>query len=180
MQGVFLHVLADTMGSVGVIISAFLVENFGLLIADPICSIFISVMILISVGPLLGDTAGILLQRIPPELDTELNEALFKVRSVEGVLSFRKPHFWRHSGDIVTGTLHVQVKQDSNEQKIIQQISAIFKEQGLTNFTVQVEKEAFFQHMSGLSANFDQVLKMTNQMQAIGHQDSQLYDIKAV
>ncbi|XP_063955956.1 proton-coupled zinc antiporter SLC30A5-like [Lytechinus pictus] len=180
MQGVFLHVLADTMGSVGVIISAFLVENFGLLIADPICSIFISVMILISVAPLLGDTASILLQRIPPELEPGLNEALFKIRSINGVLSFRKPHFWRHSGDIVAGTLHIQVEQGANEQKIIQQVTALFKEQGITNFSVQVEKEAFFQHMSGLSANFDQVLKMTNQMEQIGNLDTQLYDIKAV
>ncbi|XP_071488733.1 proton-coupled zinc antiporter SLC30A5-like [Diadema antillarum] len=180
MQGVFLHVLADTMGSVGVIISAFLVENFGLLVADPICSIFISIMILISVGPLLRDTAAILLQRIPPELESGLNECLFKVRSIQGVLSYRNPHFWRHTGDLITGTLHIQVEQGANEQKIIQQVTAVYKEQGVANLTVQVEKEAFFQHMSGLSASFDQVLKMNSEIQAIGHQDNQLYDIKAV
>ena len=59
------------------------------------------------------------------------------------------------------------------------QVTAIFKEFGVTNITVQVEKEEFFQHMSGLSATFDQMLEMTHQIQAIPSQDD-LYDIKAV
>ena len=45
----FLHILADTLGSVGVIISAILMHMFGWMIADPICSIFIAVMIALSV-----------------------------------------------------------------------------------------------------------------------------------
>ena len=46
----FLHILADTLGSVGVIISAILMHMFGWMIADPICSIFIAVMIALSVS----------------------------------------------------------------------------------------------------------------------------------
>ena len=53
MEGVFLHVLADTLGSVGVIISSILIEQFGLVIADPICSIFISALIVAHAYPLL-------------------------------------------------------------------------------------------------------------------------------
>jgi len=45
MQGVFLHILADTLGSVGVIISAILMWAFGWMIADPICSMFIAILI---------------------------------------------------------------------------------------------------------------------------------------
>ena len=43
--GVFLHILADTLGSVGVIISSGLIHYFGWMIADPICSMFIAVLI---------------------------------------------------------------------------------------------------------------------------------------
>jgi len=75
--GVFLHVLADTMGSVGVIISSVLVEQFGWLIADPICSLFIATLIFISVLPLLRDSAGILLLAIPSH--RTLHAALNKV-----------------------------------------------------------------------------------------------------
>ncbi|KAK1328862.1 hypothetical protein QTO34_011032 [Cnephaeus nilssonii] len=48
LQGVFLHILADTLGSIGVIASAILMQNFGLMIADPICSILIAMLIVVS------------------------------------------------------------------------------------------------------------------------------------
>lgn len=65
MRGVFLHVLADTMGSIGVIISSLLIQQFGWLVADPICSLFISILIFISVLPLLKDSADVLLLATP-------------------------------------------------------------------------------------------------------------------
>lgn len=77
--GVFLHVLADTLGSVGVIISTILIRQFGWLIADPICSLFISTLIFLSVIPLLTDAAEVLLLRTPPEHEKDLNIALEKV-----------------------------------------------------------------------------------------------------
>lgn len=43
--GVLLHVLADTLGSVGVIISSLIIHQYGWMVADPVCSIFISVLI---------------------------------------------------------------------------------------------------------------------------------------
>jgi len=79
--GVFLHILAeDTLGSVGVIISTVLIENFGWNIADPICSLFIATMILLSVLPLLKETSMILLLRSPEADDIDVNHVLQKVR----------------------------------------------------------------------------------------------------
>ena len=69
MQGVFLHILADTLGSVGVIISAILMQMFGWMIADPVCSIFIAILIALSVGSLIADSVAILMQRSPKALD---------------------------------------------------------------------------------------------------------------
>lgn len=80
LTGVFLHVLADTLGSVGVIISTILIRQFGWLIADPICSLFIATLIFLSVIPLLKDACEVLLLRTPPENEKDLNGALEKVR----------------------------------------------------------------------------------------------------
>ena len=80
MKGVFLHILADTLGSVGVIVSAILMQLFGWMIADPICSIFIAFLIAISVGSLVKDSVAILMQRQPVELDRKLPECYNKVR----------------------------------------------------------------------------------------------------
>lgn len=83
--GVFLHILADTLGSVGVITSTILIRQFGWLIADPICSLFIAVLIFLSVIPLLKDACEVLLLRTPPENEKDLNGALEKVRGVQCV-----------------------------------------------------------------------------------------------
>ena len=76
---VFLHILADTLGSVGVIVSAVLMHLFGWFIADPICSIFIAILIALSVGSLVSESAAVLMQRQPKELDQRLPEAYGKV-----------------------------------------------------------------------------------------------------
>ena len=57
MQGVFLHVLADSLGSLGVIISTVLVKYYHYKIADPICSFVIAAMILTSGIPFVKMTA---------------------------------------------------------------------------------------------------------------------------
>ena len=44
--GIFLHILADTLGSVGVIVSSILIQNFGWMLADPVCSMFIAILIM--------------------------------------------------------------------------------------------------------------------------------------
>ncbi|KAH0516552.1 Zinc transporter 5 [Microtus ochrogaster] len=167
MRGVFLHVLADTLGSIGVIVSTVLIEQFGWFIADPLCSLFIAVLIFLSVIPLIKDACQVLLLRLPPEYEKELHIALEKIQKIEGLISYRDPHFWRHSANIIAGTIHIQVTSDVLEQRIVQQITGILKDAGVNNLTIQVEKEAYFQHMSGLSTGFNDVLAMTKQMESM-------------
>uniref|UniRef100_A0A8I3WI87 Zinc transporter n=3 Tax=Simiiformes TaxID=314293 RepID=A0A8I3WI87_CALJA len=167
MRGVFLHVLADTLGSIGVIVSTILIEQFGWFIADPLCSLFIAILISLSVVPLIKDACQVLLLRLPPEYEKELHIALEKIQKIEGLISYRDPHFWRHSASIVAGTIHIQVTSDVLEQRIVQQVTGILKDAGVNNLTIQVEKEAYFQHMSGLSTGFHDVLAMTKQMESM-------------
>lgn len=105
--------------------------------------------------------------RLPPEYEKELHIALEKIQKIEGLISYRDPHFWRHSASIVAGTIHIQVTSDVLEQRIVQQVTGILKDAGVNNLTIQVEKEAYFQHMSGLSTGFHDVLAMTKQMESM-------------
>lgn len=73
--------LADTLGSVGVIVSTIFIQQFGWLIADPLCSLFIATLIFLSVIPLLKDACQVLLLRIPPDQEKDLHAALEKVRT---------------------------------------------------------------------------------------------------
>ncbi|KAF3821727.1 hypothetical protein GH733_009769, partial [Mirounga leonina] len=159
--------MRDTLGSIGVIVSTVLIEQFGWFIADPLCSLFIAVLIFLSVVPLIKDACQVLLLRLPPEYEKELHVALEKIQKIEGLISYRDPHFWRHSASVVAGTIHIQVTSDVLEQRIVQQVTGILKDAGVNNLTIQVEKEAYFQHMSGLSTGFQDVLAITKQMESM-------------
>eukprot|EP00937_MAST-01D_sp_MAST-1D-sp2_P004222 g4222.t1 len=78
MHGVFLHIMADALGSLGVIVSSALVSHYKWYIADPICSLFISCLIVISAVPLMRQTGSILLQRFPSECAKPLSKFLQK------------------------------------------------------------------------------------------------------
>ncbi|KNZ80134.1 Zinc transporter 7 [Termitomyces sp. J132] len=78
MRGVFLHVMADTLGSVGVIISTLLIQFYGWTGFDPIASLFIAILIAASVIPLVLDTGKILALDLSYK-DTAVHEALEQV-----------------------------------------------------------------------------------------------------
>lgn len=143
MEGVFLHVLADTLGSVGVIISSILIEHFGLVIADPICSLFISALIFGHAIPLLKKSAAVLLLRTPEDLDN-IPSALKKIKSLDGVLGCKDPHFWQHTQDDTMCSIHVICERASNPQRILSQVSAIIKDLGVSQYTIQVTPEDSF------------------------------------
>lgn len=170
MEGVFLHILADTLGSVGVIISTILIENFGWKIADPICSLFIAALIFLSVLPLVKETSLILLLRTPEEVQQPLAGAFHKILSIEGVTSYSDEHFWRHSSNVICGTIHVQVNPDSSEQKVVSQVGALLKEIGVTNVCIQVEKRTYYQHLSGLGVSSGRMQEMTSSFKTFTHE----------
>ncbi len=139
MHGVYLHVLADALGSVGVIISSLLIQWYGWHLADPVTSIIISAMILLSVVPLISATAGPLLSRVPERLEPAIVGAIARVGKLPEVLSTSEPHFWQHHADVQVGSLHVAVAAGTDRQRTLQRVQAMFKEAGIHDMTVQLE-----------------------------------------
>ncbi|XP_064625495.1 zinc transporter 7-like [Lineus longissimus] len=141
-QGVFLHILADTLGSVGVIISSLLIYYFNWMIADPICSMFIAILIGFSVLPLLRDSIGILMQRQPRELDGTLPGCYQRVMQLEGVYSVQEPHFWTLCSDVYIGTIKLEVASDADTKYILSHTHNIFTASGVKQMYVQLDHMA--------------------------------------
>lgn len=139
MKGVFLHVLADTLGSVGVIISALLMYQFGWMRADPICSMFIAILIALSVLPLLKESIMILMQRQPTSLDRTLAHCFQKVTGLAGVYSVQEPHFWTLCTDSYVGALKLEVSKNVDPKYVVSQTQRIFAAVGVRRVTVQLD-----------------------------------------
>ncbi|XP_026821091.1 zinc transporter 7 [Rhopalosiphum maidis] len=114
MKGVLLHILADTLGSVGVVISALLMRAFGWMRADPVCSIFIAVLVAASVWGLLRDSARVLMMRTPVELDDErrvLDACYSRLhRYHPAVMGIQEPRFWTLCADTYAGSIKIEVR----------------------------------------------------------------------
>ncbi|KFD57070.1 hypothetical protein M513_01955 [Trichuris suis] len=118
MQGVFLHVLADTLGSVAVIISTLLIHHFGWLVADPICSSLLSVLIACSVMPLLNDATKSLLLKSTTESESEFRSYFEEISRLNGVISYSRPRVWVLKSDMHVATVHVHIAAGADQQLI--------------------------------------------------------------
>ena len=140
---IYLHILADTLGSVGVIISSLLIQFYHFTSADAICSIIISLLIIGSTGPLLTSTLHILLTRTPARKEKAIQSALSAIQAMPGVTSVRSTHFWLFSDSELVGTLVVGVEGGVDEQAVLVKVSELLKGKrvGVNNLTVQVERD---------------------------------------
>ncbi|XP_013147756.1 PREDICTED: zinc transporter 7 [Papilio polytes] len=139
MRGVFLHVLADTLGSVGVIISAILMRTFGWMRADPICSMAIALLIAASVLPLVRDSAGVLMQRTPTSIERALPNLYTRVVGLAGVHAVQEPHFWTLCSDVHVGAIKLEVARQVDPRYVTEQAARIFREAGVKHLTVQLD-----------------------------------------
>jgi zinc transporter 5/7 len=94
MHGIFLHILADTLGSVAVVISTILVHYSGWSGYDPLASCFIAILIFASAVPLVSSTAKTLLLTLPADTEYNVRETLAGVSTLRGVVSYTVPKFW--------------------------------------------------------------------------------------
>merc|ERR1712083_748325 len=121
MEGVFLHILADTLGSVGVII--------------------IAILIGLSVFSLVADSMAILMQRSPKQLDNNLTECYQKVMQLEGVQGVQETHFWTLCSDYYCGGLKLEVSSNADAKYIVSHTQMIFRSVGVTQLYVQLDFE---------------------------------------
>nr|CAH7737646.1 unnamed protein product [Callosobruchus chinensis] len=139
MKGVFLHILADTLGSVGVIISAVLMQMFGWMIADPICSMFIAILIALSVLALIKDSVMVLMQRQPVALDNILPQCYQKIVSLPGVYSVQEPHFWTLCSDYYVGAVKLEVSKTVDPKYVVSHAQMIFASAGVRQIYIQLD-----------------------------------------
>lgn len=94
MHGIFLHILADTLGSVAVVISTILVHFYEWPGFDPLASCIIAILIFVSAIPLVSSTAKMLLLSLPADVEYSLRDTLAGVSSLRGVVGCTVPKFW--------------------------------------------------------------------------------------
>jgi len=110
VRGAFLHMLADSISSVGVIAAGVVIIVFKWRQADPLIAAAISVMILIWAVSLIRDACRILLESAPSHLDLE--EIRATVKGEPGVAEVHDLHVWTITSKMYALTAHVVLSED--------------------------------------------------------------------
>ncbi|RPA90332.1 cation efflux protein [Choiromyces venosus 120613-1] len=115
MRGVFLHVLGDALGNVGVMSVAgallLLPETIWWRhLLDPSISLLITIIIFSSALPLCKSASKILLQGVPKGISLE--EVKEDIASIQGVESVHELHIWQLSDVKMIASLHIQIAFD--------------------------------------------------------------------
>lgn len=109
LRGAWLHVLADTLGSVQAIAAALLIRLFGWQWADTVASVLIGALIIGSSWSLLRDAVAVLMEAVPGNLD--LDRVRGEILLVPGVESVHDLHVWTIGSNFVALSAHVQVRK---------------------------------------------------------------------
>ncbi|MEN6609658.1 MAG: cation diffusion facilitator family transporter [Methanoregulaceae archaeon] len=105
VRSAFLHVLGDTVSSIAVIAAAIWISLTGQVLADPLLSAIIAVLIVFSAVRIMRETVTILLQFTPRSLD--FDAVVSDMTSVKGVDGVHHVHIWSLSSDINVLDAHV-------------------------------------------------------------------------
>lgn len=142
VRGAWLHVLSDTLGSVGVIAAAFLVWAFGWTRADPIASIAIALLVIFASWNLIRETVGVLMESAPGHIDVEeVRRALCETR---GVLSIHDLHVWTITSGFVSLSCHIESSHQLPDHELLSTIQELLRERfGIDHVTIQIEPAGF-------------------------------------
>ena len=144
MRGVFLHVLGDALGNVGVIgagVFILLSSASWRFYSDPAISFIITIIIFHSALPLVKSASFILLQGVPPTVPLETVKA--SMLNVDGVISVHELHIWQLSESKIVASVHVLVDCSSGDMdryvEIAGKVRRVLHSWGVHSSTIQPE-----------------------------------------
>ena len=132
------HVLADLLGSAGVIVAALIVLTTGWVEADPAVSVLIGMLVLASSWSVLRESVGILLESTPEGIDAE--EVGRTMVGLSGVREVHDLHIWTITSGFPALSAHVLVDQGADCHGLRFQLERLLHDRyGLDHTTLQVE-----------------------------------------
>ena len=138
LRASLLHVLGDVLGSAAALAAGAIIYLTGWLAADPLLSLFIGLLILLSSLKLLGDATRVLLEGVPTGMD--LAGIGRSMAGVEGVGSVHDLHVWSVSSGEVALSAHVVIEEMGLWEAVYKGLrSHLHDAYGIEHITLQPE-----------------------------------------
>jgi cobalt-zinc-cadmium efflux system protein len=140
VRGAWLHVMADTLGSVGAISAGAVIYLFGWRWADPVASFVIAALVLYSAWGLVRETLDVLMEGVPKGIS--IDEVTDALKALPGVLDAHDLHVWSLTSGRNIATTHLVIAEDADHQRIIDAANRALAERfAISHATIQVEHD---------------------------------------
>jgi cobalt-zinc-cadmium efflux system protein len=139
VRGAYYEVVADTLGSIGVIVAAIVMAATGWGWVDPVVGAAIGVFILPRAWRLGRDAMRVLVQAAPA--GTDLDAISAALSGIDGVNGVHDLHVWTLTSDMDVLTAHIAVNDGGDSQAVLHRARTMLAEQfRLSHATLQVER----------------------------------------
>ena len=141
VRGALLHVMGDLLGSVAAVAAGLIIYSGGPAIMDPLLSLLVCVLILVSAVRLLRAVTRVLMEGVPPGIEpAEVRRALGEI---DGVQAVHDLHIWSLSSSKHALAAHVDIDSLAQWPRVLPQIQQLLRERfGITHSTLQPEDAA--------------------------------------
>ena len=137
VRGAFLHMAADTLVSIGVVVSGIVIYYTGWSLVDPIVSLLIAIVILLSTWDLLSDSLRLAVDGIPDGVDKNEIEQLLTAE--EMVREAHHLHIWAISTTETALTAHIVVDRLTDWRQVSARLKNKLAEHGIAHATLEPE-----------------------------------------
>lgn len=140
VRGAYLEVLADLVGSVGVIAAALIMILTGWPYADPLFAALIGLFILPRAWGLGRQAVRVLVQAAPMNLD--LDQIHAELNSIAGVVDVHDLHIWTLTSDMEVATVHLMTSATTDQHAVLDQARDLLQDRyRIDHATLQVEPD---------------------------------------
>lgn len=139
VRGAFLHMAADTLVSVGVVVSGIIIIYTGWTLVDPIVSLLIAGVILVSTWNLLADSLRLSMDGIPEGM--EVDQISKVIEEQEHVLGAHHIHVWPISTTETAMTAHVVIDDLGTMEEVKHHLKHRLKDAGIGHSTLEFETD---------------------------------------
>lgn len=138
-RAVFLHIMEDVLGWIGVLVISIVMIFANLPILDPILSISITIWVLYNVYKNLKATFNILLQAFPKNVDVK--KLTKEIEAIDNVISIHDLHIWTQDGNSHVMTLHIV--SDNSHSSIKEKVRVIANNYKIEHTTIEFENSDY-------------------------------------
>ena len=139
VKGAYLHMAADALVSVGVLISGIVIVHTGWYIIDPLIGLAVAGVIIYSTWGLLHDSLRLSLDGVPANIDPDCVSK--EIQSIEGVSSMHHLHIWAISTTENAMTTHIVISDIAKMEAIKHEIRHRLEHLNIHHVTLEFEKE---------------------------------------